>query len=86
MKKVEVKFAKRKCTLEDCPPGLFLYKETIGFKSEYGAFHGEDIGMGQVKWTITGNPDVYCAESGEKFWGGCKSQEELSQLKVRPMV
>lgn len=24
------------CTLRLCPPGLFLYRNTIGFKDEYG--------------------------------------------------
>ena len=30
-----------KVPLKNCPPGLFLYGETLGFKSEYGATEKE---------------------------------------------
>ena len=51
--------------LDSCDAGLFLYRETLGFKSEYGEY--------------------YCVETGEKFWGGCKTEEELDALIVTPL-
>lgn len=40
------------CSLEECPPGHFLYRDMIGFKSEY---HQSD-----------GEPKAFC-DSGEYF-------------------
>jgi hypothetical protein len=44
------------CRLDECPPGLFLFEGTLGFKSEYA--------------DVDGGLDVYCCDSGEYFWGG----------------
>ena len=75
-------------TLRACPPGLFLFDGSVGFKSEYGAM--ETVGPTnvpgpEVRWTVGNNPDAYCADSGEYFWGDAKSRAELNDLMVRPM-
>jgi hypothetical protein len=61
------------CTLRECPPGLFLFGEAIGFKSEYA--HDN-----------TGSPDAYVVESGEYFWGGESIREMRDKLMVVPIV
>lgn len=63
-------------TLNNCPPGLFWFGETLGFKSEYTS-------------TLE-NPrryqcDAYVVESGEYFHGGARSTEERGRLMVRPI-
>jgi len=37
MKKVVLKIVGYRCSLEDCPPGPFLSKGELCFKSEYSA-------------------------------------------------
>jgi hypothetical protein len=59
------------CKLADCPPGLFVFEQSFGFKHEYGETD-EDLG-------------VFCADSGEYFWGGTSTREELRQLMVVPL-
>ncbi len=59
------------CTLAECPPGLFLFNGYLGFKSEYH--------------TKAGQPDAYCVESGEYFWGGAKGIEARAALLVTPV-
>ena len=59
------------CTLYDCPPGPFRFQGEIHFKSEYSGDRGE--------------PDAYCGDSGEFFWGGAKSYKERNLLKVIPL-
>lgn len=63
--------ADRPCRLDECPPGLFLFGETLGFKSEYGEAN---------------SLDVFCCDSGEYFWGGTSNREELYALMVMPMA
>ena len=65
------------CTLNECPPGLFMFNGHLGFKSEYT--------------TTLENPrryqvDAYVVESGEYFWGGAKSTTERGQLMVEPVT
>jgi hypothetical protein len=45
----------RQTTLDDCPPGLFVFDGGYGFKTEYNDANG---------------PEAYCLDSGEYFWGG----------------
>lgn len=64
------------CTLADCPPGLFMFNGTMGFKSEYT--------------TTLENPrryqcDAYVVESGEYFHGGAKSTQDRAALIVIPL-
>ena len=73
------------CTLQDCRPGPFLFEGTLGFKTEYGASVGKDIGSGKVEWTVTHWPDAYCMSSGEIFWGGATGHEGRSKLLVFPV-
>jgi hypothetical protein len=58
------------CTIADCPPGLFVRGDQMGFVSEYT--------------DESGNREVFVAESGEYFWGGAGTMEERDQLLVIP--
>lgn len=58
------------CTLEECPPGLFLCQKDICFKTEYR--------------TEKGNIESYC-DSGEFFWGGCSTPDDVGKIIVQPM-
>ncbi len=57
-------------TLADCPPGLFLFVDCLGFKSEY---HSD------------GRVEAFVVSSGEYFWGGAKTHEEREALMVHPV-
>lgn len=59
--------------LGECPPGLFSFTGDIGFKSEYFTDDPEKI-------------EVFCAESGECFWGGVTSKQARMELMVQPVV
>lgn len=59
------------CTLAECPPGLFLFGNCLGFKSEYS--------------TNEGKIDAFVVASGEFFWGGAKTNEERNILMVTPV-
>lgn len=64
------------CTLDECPPGLFMFNGIMGFKSEYT--------------TTLDNPrryqcDAYVVESGEYFHGGAKNTQERAALVVTPL-
>lgn len=64
-------------TLNDCPPGLFLFGgRHLGFKTEYVTTL-EDPRRYQV--------DAYVVESGEYFHGGAKGCEERGKLLVQPI-
>ncbi len=58
MKRFELKPDGWPCRLAECPPGPFLFKEALGFKSEYTS----DKGF----------PEAY-NEAGEYFHGDGKS-------------
>jgi hypothetical protein len=73
-------------SLAECPPGLFMFGDTLGFKTEYGATTGKDVGGGKVEWTVTSYSDAYCVESGEVFWGGVSKHEDREKLIVRPLA
>ena len=68
-------------TLAECPPGLFLWNGTVGFKSEYGAMEPDDSTNGKF-WKIGNRADAYCADSGEYFWGGAASHEDRAKVLV----
>lgn len=70
-------------TLAECPPGLFFWNGTIGFKSEYGAM--EPAGDGGKAWRVGNRPDAYCADSGEFFWGGSSTHEDRAKVLVMPI-
>jgi len=69
--------ALKPCSLNECPPGLFYFGETLGFKSEYKT-KNESTGRYQC--------DAYVVESGEYFWGGVSNVEARSNLMVRPVA
>lgn len=52
------------CTLSDCPPGPFIYKDQLCFKSEYGGEKG---------------PDAYNS-AGEYFCGKDRNQTEVQSV------
>jgi len=70
------------CPLSECPPGLFWFGETLGFKTEYGA--AEWLPDTQT-FTIGRYSDVYVVESGEAFWGGVSNRDERENLIVTPV-
>ena len=63
-------------TLNKCPEGLFIFGNTLGFKSEYATMCKD--GFAQV--------DAYCVESGEYFWGGTSDSKERAKLMVTPLL
>lgn len=71
--KIEVVPHGDECTLLECPPGLFLFKGSLGFKTEYGCHNPH-------------NMEVYCVGSGEAFWGGTDNRANLGDLRVTPAV
>lgn len=65
--------AGKPCTFANCPPGLFLHAGMLCFKSEYS--------------TKPGQPDAYCVDSGEYFWGGTSGDlEKRLALIVTPVA
>lgn len=76
-------------TLAECPPGLFRFGETLGFKSEYRAMQlvgPSNIPGPDLRWTVGRWPEAYCVSSGEYFWGGTKTQEARAALLVEPVA
>ncbi len=63
--------------LSECLPGLFLFKGSLGFKSEYKTESQSRPGVWQS--------DAYVVESGEYFWGGTSDPTEREALLVRPL-
>jgi hypothetical protein len=59
------------CKLFNCPPGLFIAGDCIGFKTEYR--------------TESGLTDAYIVASGEAFWGGAKDADTRENLTVTPV-
>lgn len=76
-------------TLQECPPGPFLFDGHLGFKTEYGMTlvdeNGANMRGDKVRWIVTNWPDAYCMESGEVFWGGARTHEERARLMVEPI-
>jgi len=71
MKKLVLKPEGWACTLEECPAGLFVFNDSICFKSEYR--------------TDEGQLEAY-NEAGEFFWGGTKTYSERAKLVVQPVI
>lgn len=71
-------------TLAECPPGLFLWNGTLGFKSEYRAMEPVDATNGK-HWKVGNRADAYCADSGEYFWGGTSNHDDRAKLLVYPI-
>ena len=71
-------------TLAECPPGLFLWNGTLGFKSEYGAMEPDDATNGK-HWKVGNRADAYCADSGEYFWGGTSTHDDRAKVLVYPI-
>ena len=61
----------RLTTLDKCPPGMFEFNGSFGFKTEYSDPH-----LG---------PEAYCVESGEVFWGGATNNLQRGSLLVQPV-
>lgn len=56
--------------LIDAPVGLFKYENCIALKTEY---------------MVNGAVEAYIVESGERFWGGVNTPDELNNLEVTPI-
>ncbi len=58
------------CTLDACRPGFFLAREGgLCLKTEY---------------CTDGHVEVYCS-TGERFWGGTTTEQELKDMIVQPV-
>jgi hypothetical protein len=64
-------------TLGECPPGLFLFGQSLALKSEYKTESSSHPGFWQS--------DAYLVESGEYFWGGTADPREREKLMVSPL-
>lgn len=62
-------YPKKACTLNNCPPGLFYCRGTLGFKTEYRDVNG---------------PEAYVVASGEYFWAGTSDRKTRMELVVIP--
>jgi len=88
MKRLVVEPSGWPCKLRECPPGHFVYEESLCFKTEYGSMEslGPKGAPGKdVKWQVGNHSDVY-NEGGESFWGGVKTKEERDELEVQPVM
>lgn len=56
--------------LIDAPVGLFKHGKCLGLKTEY---------------MINNRVEAYVVESGEIFWGGVNTDEEVNNLLVTPI-
>jgi hypothetical protein len=77
-------------TLAECPPGVFEFNGSLGFKTEYGMSLPDSpdaakLPGDQVRFKVTHWPDAYVLESGECFWGGTSTHEERAKLLVKPV-
>ena len=74
--------------LADCPPGLFLFNGTLGFKTEYRGMETVgpvDVPGDQVRWRVGKHSEVYVVSSGEVFWGGVTTKDDREALLVTPV-
>ena len=67
----------RRTALGNCRPGLFLFDDCIGFKSEYKTESMSHPGFWQS--------DAYVVASGEYFWGGTSDPKKREKLLVLPI-
>jgi hypothetical protein len=73
------------CTLQECPPGLFLHGNEVCFKTEYGRMETTgpvNVPGSEVRWICGPCTDAYC-ESGEHFCVTTSDEREL--LMVQPL-
>lgn len=61
-----------RCTIAECPPGLFMHEGDLVVKSAY--------------YSTDGYCDVYFAEDGDAFWGGVSTKRDRDALMVQPCV
>ena len=62
----------KKCTLLECPPGVFQFKGELCVKTQYS--------------TDTLKPDAYILRTGAYFWGCTKGDVAArAQLVVKPI-
>lgn len=55
MKQVKIVPYGFKCSLSECPPGLFLHGLCLGFKTEYGQMECFVVESGEAFWGGTDN-------------------------------
>lgn len=56
--------------LIDAPVGLFMWNDTLCLKTEY---------------FTNGRVEAYVVSSGECFWGGVRTAEEVNNIEVIPI-
>ena len=71
MKRLIVRPHDFEVTLEECPPGLFVYDNMLGLKTEYAI--------------VGGGTEAYVCTSGESFWGGAGTSATRETLLVIPV-
>jgi len=74
------------CSLGDCPPGPFLYENTVCFKTEYGAMElvgPANVAGTEIRWTCGLRTDAYNS-AGEHFCVG--HPDERDKILVQPLV
>lgn len=67
MKTLDVVPEGKPIPLTELKTGLFLFEETLAFKSEYG------------------KGEIFVCSTGELFWGGQCTREDLAKLIVQPV-
>lgn len=70
MRQLQLKPSGWPCTLKECPPGLFVFGEILGLKTEYSPEN---------------EIEAFCSDTGEAFWGGTHSHQNRDQLMVQPV-
>lgn len=70
MKRLEIEPQGWPCKLKECPPGHFMFQDSLCFKSEY---------------MPDNRLEVFC-DTGECFWGGTNTDKDREELCVQPVV
>lgn len=73
------------CSLRECPPGLFLFENSIYFKTEYEKMETigpVDVPGNEIRWVHGKYTDAY-NYAGEHFCHG--TPEEREHIMVQPL-
>lgn len=73
------------CTLRECPPGFFLYEDTVCYKTEYERMEPDgpvNIPGDKIRWKMGTGTDAYNS-AGEHFCVG--TPEEREKIMVQPL-
>lgn len=70
-----------KVRLADCPPGLFMHKKTLCFKSLYSCFAKLE---GEKDKPVTVS-EAYVVATGKQFFGNERCRIAREDVMVRPL-